>query len=526
MKLVSIKEMIAIEKEATQIGISYDLMMEYAGTGLAEVILETFNQEIGNGIVGLIGSGNNGGDTLVALAALAKRNWLTTAYLVKSRSEDDPLIHRLVESGGNIIDGASDKDFSLIDSLLVSNMILMDGIFGTGIKLPLRGDIPDLLLHIKETLNSLEKEPFVIAVDCPSGVDCDSGEVAPETIPADLTVTMSAIKRGLLNFPAYEYVGDIRVVGIGLPGGGEGLQAWRDIQVSIPDPGWIADSLPKRPDNAHKGTFGTALIIAGSQNYTGAALLAGEAAYRSGTGLVTLAIPASVHNTLAGQLREATWILLPDEGGAIREDAYQEVIDNLERATAILIGPGFGLKPTTGRFLENLLIGKTASTGFPPCVIDADGLKLLAKLEDWWEKIPPRSVLTPHPGEMSVLTGLPIKEIQDSRIEIARELSNKWNQILVLKGAFTVIAEPGGSVAVIPVATSALATAGTGDVLSGIIAGLLAQGVEPYPAAICAAWIHAQAGLVAANTVGNSASVIAGDIVEATVDILNELFNY
>lgn len=526
MKLVSVQEMIAIEKEATELGLSYDVMMENAGLGLAEVILETFEQISTGGIVGLIGSGNNGGDTLVALAELANRGWSTSAYLVKSRLEEDPLIQRFIVAGGVLHKMASDKDFKEIDSLLASNTILLDGIFGTGIKLPLRGDIPILLDHVKEQINTLDISPFIVAVDCPSGIDCDTGEVAKETIPANMTVTMAAVKRGLLQFPAYDYVGDLRVIGIGLPEDGEALNAWRAVQVTIEDPVGIVEMLPVRPANAHKGTFGTALVIAGSLNYTGAALLSGQAAYRIGAGLVTMAIPSALHAALAGQLSEATWVLLPHENGFIRENAYINIEEPVKRATAILIGPGFGLHKTTGKFLSNFFAKYAGSGDLPPCAIDADGLKLLVELDNWWEQLPQNTILTPHPGEMSILTGLSTQEIQNQRIEVARDYSKRWNQIIVLKGAFTVVADPKGAASVIPVATSALASAGTGDVLSGIIVGLLAQGIAPYKAAVSGAWIHAQAGLLAANMIGNQASVVAGDVVEAIIDVMNELIDY
>lgn len=526
MKLVSVQEMIAIEKEATELGLSYDMMMENAGLGLAEVLLETFDQMATGGIVGLIGSGNNGGDTLVALAELADRGWSTNAYLVKSRPEENSLAQRFIAAGGVLHRMSSDKDFTVIDSLLASNTILLDGIFGTGIKLPLRGDIPILLEHIKEIITTLDKPPFIVAVDCPSGIDCDNGEVAMETLPADMTVTMAAVKRGLLQFPAYDYLGDLRVIEIGLPEDGEALKAWRAVETTIEDPVGILEMLPSRPANAHKGTFGTALVIAGSLNYTGAALLAGQAAYRIGAGLVTMAIPSALHSALAGQIPEATWALLPHENGFIHEDAYLNLEEQVERSTAILIGPGFGLQSTTGRFLSKFIAKYISSGESLPCIIDADGLKLLVDLDNWWEKLPQNTILTPHPGEMSVLTGVSTKEIQNQRIDVARDYSKRWNKIVVLKGAFTVVAEPIGSASIIPVATSALSSAGTGDVLSGIIVGLLAQGIDPYKAAVSGAWIHAQAGLMAANIIGNPASVVAGDVIEAIIDVVNELFDY
>ena len=266
------------------------------------------------------------------------------------------------------------------------------------------------------------------------------------------------------------------------------------------------------------------MIIAGSKNYPGAALLAGEGAYRTGAGLVTIAVPESIQAALAGHLSEATWLPLLHENGVIHEDAYKSVLDNLSRATGVLIGPGFGLNKTTGRFVSNLLNISDKGTVFPPVVFDADGLKLLQNIENWHAIIPEGSVLTPHPGEMSVLTNLSIEEIQSQRVDIASKYSKLWGHTVVLKGAFSVIASPQGETAIIPVATSALARAGTGDVLAGIIVGLIAQGVESFAAAVTGAWIHAQAGLRATEIVGNTASVLAGDVASAVIDVLNDLY--
>jgi NAD(P)H-hydrate epimerase len=298
--------------------------------------------------------------------------------------------------------------------------------------------------------------------------------------------------------------------------------------------------LPTRPLNSHKGTYGTALIIAGSVNFTGAALLAGLAAYRIGTGLVTMAVPAALHEALSGNFPEATWILLPQEMGVISQDAAQIVRKNISRATALLCGPGMGIEDTTEIFINRILTTtseRRGSLGYihdakighgekiinVPMVMDADGLKLLSKINNWSELLPSPTVLTPHPGEMAVLTGLSTAEIQGNRIEIAKEYSIKWRHVVVLKGAYTVIADPTGKIAVVPVATPALAKAGTGDVLAGLIVGLLAQGVEPFQAASAGAWIHANAGIFAAKKMGNTASVIASDVLNAVPQVISDL---
>ena len=537
MKLVTVSQMQAIEKEADAGDLSYDQMMENAGQGLADIVLEIFEGDIESEAVGLVGPGNNGGDTLVALAALAGEGWKTRAYLVKRKK--DELVKRFTEAGGEIIAGES--AFAQLAEAIGTADVLLDGILGTGTRLPLKKDVAELLSEVNDILDGLDEFPLVVAVDCPSGVDCDSGEVADETIAADLTVTMAAVKQGLLKLPAFEYVGDLEVVDIGLS---EDLPSLKDLKIEVAEADSIAALLPERPIDSHKGTFGTALIAAGSINYTGAAVLAGEAAYRVGAGLVTLAIPAALHGALAGRFPEATWVLLPHEMGSISASGAEILAKNFERASALLVGPGFGTENSTKEFIENILEGKYSAKravqriGFvhqesekkeenksklPPMVIDADGLKLLAQIKDWQKKLPAPAVLTPHPGEMSALTELSKDEIQENRLEVASKYAKEWGHVVVLKGAFTVIASPDGRMTLIPVASPALARAGTGDVLAGLIVGLRAQGLEAYEAAVAGAWIHAQAGLYAADDLGTTASVLAGDVLDSVSDVISDL---
>jgi hydroxyethylthiazole kinase-like uncharacterized protein yjeF len=531
MKYVSVAEMQAIEQEANANGLSYADMMENAGRGLAEVILDFYAYLVEDGALGLVGSGNNGGDTLVALAYLAKEGWKTGAAILRPRPDDDPLVARLQASGGAIYDLSgkpAGTDLDLLGELLHGHALLLDGVLGTGIRLPLKGELAQALDFVRRTIASMPDPPVVVAVDCPSGIDCDSGEAALECIPAERTVTMAAIKQGLFKFPAYKLVGDLHVVGIGLPGEGEKMDAWRNVHCFVPDAEWVRLALPQRALDAHKGTFGTALIVAGSASYTGAALLAGKAAYRCGAGLVTLAVPTPVHAALAGQLPDATWLLLPHQDGFIAAEAGELVLKALEHATALLVGPGFGLEETTGEFVARLLKGEAFTkimnaSPLQGVVFDADGLKLLKQVPKWWKRLPVPAVLTPHPGEMSVLTGLTKDEIQADRLGMARHFSHEWGHVVILKGAFSVIAAPDGEAAVIPVATPALARAGTGDVLAGLVTGLRAQGMAAFQAAVAAAWIHAQAGLAAAATLGSTAPVMASDVLQAVPQIIADI---
>ncbi|HEY4718793.1 MAG TPA: NAD(P)H-hydrate dehydratase [Anaerolineales bacterium] len=498
-KLVSVSEMKAIEKASDAAGHSYAKMMSKAGESLASIIA-AHSHSVGKSILGLIGPGNNGGDALVALRLLAKGGWKASALIVGKRAKEDKLLGQAQKAGVRIL--ASRK---ALEMAVARSGVVLDGLLGTGIRLPLKEPYSAVLAQVEAVIASRPKPPLVVAVDCPSGMDCESGQLAPQTLKTDLTITMAAVKRGMLTLPAFEYLGRLEVGDIGLP---QVLAEWAAIRRLAIDEDLARSALPSRPLDAHKGTFGTALIAAGSQRFPGAVLLAGESAYRSGTGLVTLAAPKGLQTALAAGLPEATWLPLPQEYGSISASAAELVSQNLDRATAMLLGPGFGQDAGPGKFLLQLL-----EAPLPPLVVDADGLKLLAGIEDWQRRLPEGSVLTPHPGEMAILTGLTIEKIQARRIEYAEEYAQAWKQIVVLKGAFTVVAAPDGRTGVLPLVSPALARAGTGDVLAGLITGLRAQGVAGFDAACAAVWLHGQAGLRAAARLGGTAGVLAGDLI-------------
>jgi NAD(P)H-hydrate epimerase len=286
----------------------------------------------------------------------------------------------------------------------------------------------------------------------------------------------------------------------------------------VAEPSELRAWLPERPRAAHKGTFGRALVVAGSLQFPGAALLAARSAYLVGAGLVTAAVPAPVQPMIASGLPEATWLPLPDEEGALTSAGAARLREEWGRTEALLLGPGFGLAAATRGFLAEGL-----RAALPPTVVDADGLKLLAQIDGWPELLRTPSVLTPHPGEMSVLTGDPIAAIQADRLACATRWAGAWGHIVILKGAFTVVASGEAQATVIPIATPSLARAGTGDVLAGAVVGLLAQGVPPYQAAVLGAWLQGRAGILAAQAVGQPASVLAGDVASALPRALKEL---
>ncbi len=529
IKFVSVTEMREIEKEADQRGISYTQMMTSAGEELARVIDSEFSSVKNRGALGLIGPGNNGGDTLVALTRLAETGWITSAFLMTHRANNDPLIVRFQQAGGTIFIQQPGQEGNTLQRLILTHSVLIDGLLGTGIRLPLKSEAATLLSSIKKIILKDNPSIKIVAVDCPSGIDCDTGEAAPETIPAHLTVTMAAIKHGLLKFPAYALTGRLQVVDIGLSDHCAELDAWNVVKTFVPDQAYIHEYLPERSLDSHKGTFGTTLVSAGCTLYPGAAFLSGKSAYLIGTGLVTMAVPNTVYAILAGNFPEATWLPLPEEGGFVAAEAAEIILPTLSRASALLIGPGFGLQKTSQEYIARLFTrfipsrSENGLSSIPPIIIDADALKLISQFDRWWEILPEKSILTPHPGEMAILTGLEKGEIQNNRLKVAQKYSSIWGHVVVLKGAFTVVANPDGLSAIIPVATPALARAGTGDVLAGLIAGLRAQGVAAFHAAVVGVWIHAQAGIKAANILGNTSSVLASDVLNAIPSVVSEV---
>jgi NAD(P)H-hydrate epimerase len=535
-KIVSVAQMRAIEQAADASGLTYDQMMQNAGQSVAQAVRERFGPLSGKRIALLIGSGNNGGDGLVAGYHLARDGAEIIAYLTKPREEADVNFKRLKDMGVLLASAREDQRGRVLMKMMETADVVIDAVLGTGFELPLKGTAKQVLARAKGALEKARPRPIVVAVDCPSGLDCDSGEVAPEVIAADLTVTLAAAKPGLFRFPGAQYTGEVVIGDIGLKPGFELLE---QVKLEMAEGAMVGALLPPRPLNAHKGTFGTLMVVAGSVNYPGAAGLAGLGAYRVGAGLVVMAVPSVIQDLLAPALPEAVWLLLPHDLGVINEDAAEILADHLPRASAMVLGPGFGLEEVTEDFLAAFLGARHhvahfgllpeeagpagEEAGMPTMVVDADGLKLVARLEKWWDLLPKPSVLTPHPGEMALISGMAKDEIQADRVTAARSMAERWGHVVVLKGAFTVIAGPDGRATLIPVATPALARAGTGDVLAGAIGGLLAQGLEPYDAAVAGAYLHARAGQLVAEELGGTASVLAGEVAHALPDALIEV---
>ncbi|RME98727.1 MAG: NAD(P)H-hydrate dehydratase, partial [Chloroflexi bacterium] len=437
---------------------------------------------------------------------------------------------------------AADKNWSLLDNtgvdrvfagesneagqlgrLLNESAVIVDALLGTGVSRPISGSLAELLARAKSVADSRRAPqnppltepgrpdfdpaigPVVVAVDVPSGLNSDTGAVDPYTLPADLTVTLAAVKRGHVLQTAPNVVGKLVVGDIGITA--EHYPA--DVSLQMVTAADVAQLLPARPATAHKGTFGTALVVAGSIYYVGAAALAGQAATRIGTGLVTMALPETICPAVSSRLAEATYLPLPDDGGFVSGDAPQVLRQKFGRAGALLIGPGLGHTTSTAAFLSKLLENPK---GLPPLILDADALNILADRPAWWQSVPSQSILTPHPGEMARLMKSTTSAVQAARLEVAAEMAAQWQQVVLLKGAHTVVAAPDGRVRVLPFANSAMAKGGSGDVLAGAIVGLRAQGMASFDAAVAGAYLHGLAGELAREQVGVT-SVVAGDLV-------------
>jgi ADP-dependent NAD(P)H-hydrate dehydratase / NAD(P)H-hydrate epimerase len=556
-KIVTVDEMRAIEQASDDAGHSYAAMMALAGRAVAEQVKHHLLDIREPQIVILVGPGNNGGDGLVAGRLLAEEiaEAAVGAFMLKPRSDDDEEFAAATEAGVTIATLDDDSTGTLHEWLQHADVVV-DAVFGTSLHLPVKGAAADLLATANEalatrraiqpilpyttpadpTVSAVHSPPVVVAVDCPSGLDCDTGAVDDNTIPADDTVTFAAAKPGLLTFPGASVTGRLHIGDIGLPA----LPELDEIPRVLADASITSRLLPERPRDSHKGTFGKAMIVAGSLNYTGAAYLAAAAAYRVGAGLVTGAAPQIIVPILAGMLPEATWLLLPHDMGVLNEGAVRVLRKEITDYDALLLGPGFGREDVTAEFIRELLqpqeeIRHSRAIGFvqdmpanqapsntppdlPPLVIDADALNLMAGMDDWTTLIPRGAILTPHPGELARLTGLDAGEVQANRVALAQEKAAAWDCTLVLKGAFTVIAASDGLTTVLPFASSALASAGTGDVLAGAITGLLAQGLAPYHAAVAGGWLHGLAGIRATELLDTAASVVAGDVLELLPD--------
>ena len=515
MKIVTSEQMRLIEERSEQAGVSTDRLMENAGLAVARSVRLCLGRVVGARVVVLAGPGNNGGDGLVAARRLLSWGANVTVYLTRDRSGDSNL-DGVVARCAPVV-SADEADFSRrLAADLGGAQVVVDALLGTGRSRPISGVVKTVLRALSR---ARQERSFLrlLAVDLPSGLDADTGQADPECVAADVTVALGYPKAGHYAGSGAGYCGCIEVVDIGVPAG---LDA--DVRLELMTAEWARALLPGRPADAHKGTFGRVLIVAGSRSYVGAAKLAATAAARAGAGLVTLAVPESLRGEVASGSPEPTYLPLPESSPGVHSpSAVGVIIDRAGGYDALLVGCGLGLEDGTVEMVERLLYGDAR---LPPTVIDADALNVMARSQEpeWWERLPRRAVVTPHPGEMGRLADEPAAAVQDDRVGAARRSAEKWNKVVVLKGAHTVVASPDGGAMVSPFANPGLASAGTGDVLAGVVVGLLAQGLDLGGAAELGVYLHGLAGDRVRREMGDT-GMLAGDLLPALPRAIREL---
>ncbi len=502
MKIVTSKQMRQIDRECIRRGTPGNVLMENAGRAVAEETTRILEPIRHKQFLVLVGPGNNGGDGLVAARYLHDRGAQVSIYLCTRRPEDDTNFKLVQQRNITCVDAAQDSDLSRFNELLAPADCIIDALFGTGKARPIEG----VLAQVLERINNLRKKKpalVLIAIDLPSGLNADTGETDPVCPSADYTVTLAFPKSGLFRFPGAEKVGALSIADIGIPDDLAG-----DITLELITEEWARGALPKRPLDANKGTFGRVLAVAGSINYIGAAYLVCSGALRTGAGLVTLATASSLQPVLAAKLTETTYLPLPEvEEGVIAGEAAELISRTLKSYDVLLLGCGLGQGDSVSELITSLLFQED----LPPLILDADALNILARIPDWWLKLNGDAILTPHPGEMARLSGLTIAKIQSDRVGTSTKYAREWQKTIVLKGAFTVIAAPDGGCRVSPFANPGLASGGTGDVLAGAIAGLLAQGLSSFDAAALGVYLHGNAGKVVRDVLGDT-GMVASDL--------------
>ncbi|UCG54535.1 MAG: NAD(P)H-hydrate dehydratase [Dehalococcoidia bacterium] len=500
MKVLTADEMRRVEQKCIENGITTHILMENAGRAVAEQTRRILGNIESKHIILLIGPGNNGGDGLVAARYLHDWGAKVVLFLLGKRDKGDNNLKLIGERGITSYD-----NLEQLGGILLSTDAVIDALFGTGRSRPIKGDFKRALEQVNET-----KKQYtglnVIAIDLPSGLDADSGACDPVCVYTDNTVTLGFPKPGLYNSPGAGMAGMVTIVDIGIP---EYLIEGTKTEIITDE--WASSVLPQRPLEANKSTFGKVLAIAGSLNYIGAAYLACSGAIRVGAGLVNLATAGSLQAILATKLTEVTHLPLPESApGIISAEAVNTIIPELKLYNVLLLGCGLGQSKPVTAFIQSAIL--QTKYKLPLLVLDADALNTLAKIPGWWRQITADAILTPHPGEMARLTGRSVVEIQSNRIEITREMASKWEKIIILKGAYSVIAAPDGHCRICPVANTGLASAGTGDVLAGVVAGLLAQGLNIFDAAGLGVWLHAKAGESVKAEMGDT-GMIASDLL-------------
>ncbi len=506
IELLTATQMADLDRQTIQqVGIPGMVLMENAADGCARAIVDRWPDRVGRGVVVVAGPGNNGGDGHVIARKLANRGIPVKVLLLAApdrvKGDARTNLDLLPSFGVEVVQLLDDEAVTAARSHLAHCGVVVDALFGTGLERPLTGRFGAMA----EDVNAAGKP--VMAVDIASGVNASTGEVLGCAVAADLCVTFCRPKRGHYLFPGAACCGDVEVVDIGVP---EARVEAAAVGTHLLGPGALARMLATRARQTHKGTYGHLLVLAGCADMPGAAALAANAALIGGVGLVTLAVPAGVRRLLRGLVPEVIVTTLPSEDGGFAEAAADALEDLLPGKTAVAVGPGVGRAAGTAAFVRRVVDEVEL-----PAVVDADGLRALVGRAG---AAPAPRVLTPHPGEMAALLALTNAEVEADRPGAAARAAREQGAVVVLKGASSVLASPDGELLVNPTGNPGMASAGTGDVLTGLVGSLLAQprqlAGDPLGAAAAGVYLHGLAGDLAAAEVGE-ASLLASHITDA-----------
>ncbi len=509
MRIFTVNQMRAAEEEAFKRGILPLRLMENAGAAFVKTLDGIYNVK-GKKIAIVTGNSNNAGDGYVAARKLREYGASVSvirAFSGRMSEQCSVMYKKCTELGISINDYGTDPSFC--NTILDSANIIVDAIFGIGF----HGTADSYTSQVFQSINN--SKATVVALDIPSGLEADSGCVNSTCVKADTTITLAAAKYCQILPEASQYCGKLVGCGIGIP------EDIMDMFGSVPETIEEADvalNLPERPKNSHKGTFGTAAFLCGSYGMAGAAILACKSAIRSGVGLTRLMSPKSIYSIVASSLAETVHSPLEEtKSGTVSFAEVGKILKLTETASAVCIGCGMGKERYSNALVGELLKGITA-----PIVLDADGINAAADSIDIFEHKTSKLVLTPHPKELSRLLGVSVDEINNDRIGFAITASKRFGATVVLKGANTVVATEKGRIFVNIIGNSGMAKAGSGDILAGIITALIAQGVSPDAAACMGVFIHAKAGDICADNLGER-SMCVEDMINALAVVFKSL---
>ena len=499
----------ALDRETEARGTPVAELMERAGLAVARAAMEVAGGSYGRRAVAVCGKGNNGGDGLVAARYLSQWGMGATAVLLDDpRGLRDPALGNLGRL--KAVPGARIRSYSreVLAREVDRADVVIDAVFGTGFRGIAEGQHAEAL----ELINGSPAP--VIAIDIPSGVEGDTGLVRGPAVRADATVTFGAPKVGAVLMPGATHAGSLEVADIGFP---------PDLihsDLLLVEPGDVLARLPARDPEGHKRRSGVVLVVAGSRRMAGAPRMVAESAYRAGAGLVTVAVPEGILPAVQSDLAEATFLPLPEgPEGSVAQAAWEAVGERLEGFDAVAVGPGLSTDGETPAFVRRLVRGSTA-----PVVADADALNAFAGAAGEMAERASDLVLTPHTGEFGRLFGMPAQEVLEDRVGFVRKAAEETRSVVLLKGPRTLVASPGGEVRVNPTGSMALSTGGTGDVLTGAVAALLARGLGPADAATVAAYLQGMAGEIAGGRLGEGATAldVARALPEAVLRLRGE----